>query len=50
MGAAGHPTKQRLLVESLVLDSTLPEVFAGFWRRGKIGENNFLLLKEKDRE
>lgn len=49
-GAAGHPTKQHLLVESLVLNPTLPEVFAGFWCRGKIGENNFLLLKETDRE
>lgn len=45
-GAAGHPTKQHLLVESLVLNPTLPEVFAGFWCRGKVGENNFLLLKE----
>lgn len=50
MGAAGHPTNHHLLVESLVLDPTLPEVFAGFWCRGKIGENNFLLLKEKDRK
>lgn len=43
------PPKQHSLVESLVLDPALPEVFAGFWCRGKIGENNFLLLKEKDR-
>lgn len=49
-GAAGHPTKQHLLVESLVLNPTLPEVFAGFWCRGEVGENNFLLLKETDRE
>lgn len=38
------------LVESLVFYPALPEVFAGFWCWGKIRENNFLFLKEKDRE
>lgn len=41
---------RHLLVESLVFYPALPEVLAGFWRRGEIGKNNFLFLKEKDKE
>lgn len=32
------------LVEGLILNSTLPEVLAGFWSWSKIRENNFLFL------
>lgn len=34
------------LVEGLVLDSTFPEVLAGFWSWSKICENNFLFLQK----
>ena len=54
-GDAEHTTTharvaKHLLVESLVFYPTLPEVFAGFWCWGKICENDFLFLKEKDKE
>lgn len=53
-GAAPSPgatqTAPHLLVESLVLYPTLPEVLAGFWRWGKVRKDNFLFLKEKDKE
>lgn len=38
------------LVERLVLYPALPEVFAGFWCWGEIRKDNFLFLKEKDKE
>lgn len=34
------------LVEGLVLNSTFPEVLAGFWSWSKICENNFLFLQK----
>lgn len=36
------------LVEGLVLYATLPEVLAGFWCWGKVGEDNFLFLQQKE--
>lgn len=35
------------LVEGLILNSTFPEVLAGFWSWSKIRENNFLFLQKK---
>lgn len=47
---ARAPAAPHSLVEGLVFYPTLPEVFAGFGRWGKIRKNNFLFLKEKETE
>lgn len=38
------------LVEGLILNSTFPEVLAGFWSWSKIRENNFLFLQKKKKK